>query len=103
MIRKGQKYDSTYYRCKLGESYRHYDEAKKYNIDILINNAGFGLFGKFAETDLEREIEMIEVNVTAVHILQKLFLKDFRKRDRGYILNVASSAGFMPGPYMATY
>lgn len=88
---------------KTEECYRLYDEAKKYNIDILINNAGFGLFGKFAETDLEREIEMIEVNVTAVHILQKLFLKDFRKRDKGYILNVASSAGFMPGPYMATY
>ena len=85
------------------ECYRLYCEAKKYDIDILVNNAGFGLFGKFAETDLEREINMISVNVTAVHILQKLFLKDFRKRDRGYILNVASSAGFMPGPYMATY
>lgn len=85
------------------ECYRLYCEAKKYDIDILVNNAGFGLFGKFAETELEREINMISVNVTAVHILQKLFLKDFRKRDRGYILNVASSAGFMPGPYMATY
>lgn len=85
------------------ECYRLYCEAKKYDVDILVNNAGFGLFGKFAETELEREINMISVNITAVHILQKLFLKDFRKRDRGYILNVASSAGFMPGPYMATY
>lgn len=88
---------------KTEECYRLYDEVKKYNIDILINNAGFGVFGKFAETDLEREIKMIDVNVTAVHILLKLFLKDFRKRNSGYILNVASAAGFMPGPYMAAY
>lgn len=88
---------------KKEECYRLYDEAKKYDIDILVNNAGFGLFGKYAETSLEREIEMIEVNIMAVHILQKLFLRDFRKRDKGYILNVASAAGFMPGPYMAAY
>ncbi len=85
------------------ECYRLYREAKAYDVDVLINNAGFGVFGSFAETDLEREIEMINVNITAVHILAKLFLRDFREKNKGYILNVASAAGFMPGPYMAAY
>ncbi|MCH5194578.1 MAG: SDR family oxidoreductase [Oscillospiraceae bacterium] len=85
------------------ECIRLYEEASKYNVDILINNAGFGLYGKFCGTDLERELEMIDVNITAVHILTKLFLQDFVKRDKGYILNVASSAGFMPGPFMSAY
>ena len=80
-----------------------YEQVKDKQIDILINNAGFGLFGDFIETDLDREIEMIDVNIKAVHILTKLFLKDFVKRDSGYILNVASSAGFMAGPKLNTY
>ncbi len=85
------------------ECYRVYKEASEYNVNILINCAGFGLYGKFCTTELERELEMIDVNITAVHILTKLFVKDFSARDKGYILNVASIAGFMPGPLMATY
>ena len=85
------------------ECFRLYREASKYNVDILINNAGFGLYGSFSETSLDRELNMIDVNITSVHILTKLFLRDFRKQNKGYILNVASSAGFMPGPLMATY
>lgn len=73
------------------------------NIDILVNNAGFGLFGKFTETNLDIELNMIRTNVEAVHILTKLFLKDMVKVNKGTILNVASVAGFMPGPLMATY
>ncbi len=80
-----------------------YDKYKNDNIDILINNAGFGLFGLFTETDLNRELEMIDVNVKAYHILTKLFLNDFVKRNYGYILNVCSSAGFMAGPRLSTY
>lgn len=82
-----------------------YREVKeKYGtIDILINNAGFGLCGKFVETDLKTELEMIDTNIKAVHILTKLFLKDMVKKDQGRILNVSSVAGFMPGPLMATY
>lgn len=80
-----------------------YEKIKDENIDILINNAGFGLFGDFLKTDLDRELEMIEVNIKAVHILTKLFLQDFARRDSGYILNVASSAGFMAGPHLNTY
>ena len=80
-----------------------YEAVKKYNIDILINNAGFGVFGEFTDTDLERELDMIDVNIKAFHILFKLFLRDFRKRGCGYILNTASVAGFMPGPLFSSY
>ena len=83
--------------------YKLYEKTKKENIDIIINNAGFGLFGNFIDTDLNRELEMINVNIVAVHILTKLFLSDFVKRNSGYILNVASSAGFMAGPKLSTY
>ncbi len=80
-----------------------YERTKNEDIDILINNAGFGLFGNFYETDLNKELNMINVNIVAVHILTKLFLQDFIKKDKGYILNVASSAGFMAGPKLSTY
>ena len=80
-----------------------YNKVKKDNIDILINNAGFGLFGSFDETNLDKELDMIDLNIKAVHVLTKLFLKDFIEKDKGYILNVASSAAFVPGPLMATY
>lgn len=83
--------------------FKLYDMVKSDDIDILINNAGFGLFGTFDETDLSRELEMIDLNVTTYHILTKLFLKDFLKKETGYILNVCSSAGFMAGPRLSTY
>ena len=80
-----------------------YEETKNEDIDILINNAGFGVHGKFFDTDLDKEIQMIETNITAVHILMKLFLKDMIKKNSGYILNVASMAAFGPGPLMSAY
>ena len=83
--------------------FKLYNLTKKENIDMLINNAGFGLFGFTDKTDLKREIEMINLNVKALHILTKLFLVDFVKRDSGYILNVGSSAGFLAGPKLNTY
>ena len=73
------------------------------DIDILINNAGFGDCGDFTKTDLEKEIKMIKTNIIAYHILMKEYLKEMKKRGSGKILNVASIAGFMPGPLMATY
>ncbi|MGM9881460.1 MAG: SDR family NAD(P)-dependent oxidoreductase [Bacilli bacterium] len=88
---------------KKEECIKLYEQVKKENIDILINNAGFGDFGNFTETNLDKELDMIDLNIKAYHILTKLFLKDFVKRDYGRILNVASMAGFMSGPYMATY
>lgn len=83
--------------------YELYNKTKNENIDILINNAGFGIFGEFEEVDLEKEINLINTNITAVHILTKLYIKDMIKRDSGNILNVASIAGFMPGPLMSSY
>ena len=85
------------------EVYKLYLKTKDEDIDILVNNAGFGLFGFFNETDLEKELDMIGVNVVAPHILTKLFLKDFIEKDKGHILNVASAAGFTAGPYLNTY
>ena len=73
------------------------------DIDILINNAGFGDCGRFSETDLNKDISIIKTNVIAYHILTKLYLKEMKKKNSGKILNVASIAGFMPGPLMATY
>lgn len=83
--------------------FKLYKMVDKENINILVNNAGFGLFGMFYKTDLDRELEMINLNIKTTHILTKLFLKDFIKKDKGYILNVCSSAGFMAGPRLNTY
>ena len=80
-----------------------YEETKNINIDFLINNAGFGEFGEFINTDLEKEINLINTNITAVHILTKLYLKDMVNKNSGHILNVASIAGMEPGPLMAAY
>ena len=80
-----------------------YEETKNDNIDILVNDAGFGVHGKFVDTDLDKEIQMIETNITAVHILMKLYLKDMVKRNSGHILNVASMGAFGPGPLMSAY
>ena len=80
-----------------------FDEVKNESIDVLINNAGFGTYGAFSASDLKNELNMIDLNIKGVHILTKLFLKQFIEKDSGYILNVASSAGFMPGPLMSVY
>lgn len=73
------------------------------NVDILINNAGFGEWGEFYYTSLHKELNMIDLNISALHILTKLYLRDFVKKNRGYILNVSSLAAFGSGPLMATY
>lgn len=80
-----------------------YEQVKDKKIDILINNAGFGDIGEFRKTDLNKELNMIDLNIKTVHILTKLFLDNFIKRDSGHILNVSSSSAFQPGPLMATY
>ena len=80
-----------------------YELCKEDKIDILVNNAGFGDCGYFIETSLTKELNMIDLNIKSVQILTKMFLNDFIKHNRGYILNVASMAAFAPGPLMATY
>ena len=81
-----------------------YMVCKNENIDVLINNAGFGLFGDYNSVSLLTELNMIDVNIKAVHILTRMFLKDMVKKNKGYILNVASSAGLLKGgPLMSCY
>ncbi len=78
--------------------------ARKENVDILINNAGLGDFGALTDTDLNKDLELINTNIKAVHILTKYMVKDMEKRNTDtYILNVASTAAFQPGPLMSTY
>jgi uncharacterized protein len=72
-------------------------------VDVLVNNAGFGDLGAFADADLGKMLRMVQVNVTALTELTGLFLPGMRERRRGHILNVGSVAGFQPGPLMAVY
>lgn len=83
--------------------YNLYNMVKDKNIDILINNAGYGVFGQFLNTNLYDELNMIDLNIKCLHILTKLFLKDMVKKDRGYILNVASIGSFFPSPLLSSY
>jgi len=77
--------------------------AEKIQVDYLVNNAGFGGSGPFLETDLEREQLMMRLNMLTLTQLSKLFLRDMAQRGSGRVLNVASTAGFLPGPNMAVY
>lgn len=88
---------------KESECIRLCEYLKEKDIDIAVNNAGFGLYGAFVQTDAAREVEMIHLNIRAVHMLTKFFVKQFSEKNRGTLLNVASSAAFFPGPYMAAY
>ena len=78
-------------------------QQKSVFVDVLVNNAGFGNYGFFSETNLNDELEMIQVNVTSLVHLTKLFLGEMLKKGEGKILNVASTAAFQPGPLMAIY
>lgn len=85
------------------DSFDLYEHLKDEQVDFLVNNAGFGAYGKFTEVPLEKEIQLIHTNISAVHILTKLFLQDMVKRNSGYILNVGSAAGFLAGPTFSSY
>lgn len=93
--------------CDLGkeeECFRLLEHLKDKPVALFVNNAGFGNIGLFEECDIKRDIEMIDVNIKAVHILTHGILAQMKKEDKGYILNTASVAGLMPGgPLMATY
>ncbi|WP_227397175.1 SDR family NAD(P)-dependent oxidoreductase [Jeotgalibacillus aurantiacus] len=90
---------------KAGAAEKLYAEvkAKGLSVDILINNAGVGLFGEFHKTDLVKEQEMIQLNITSLTELSKLFGREMVEAKQGKILNVASTAAFFPGPLMAVY
>lgn len=78
-------------------------QKRHINVDVLVNNAGFGVWGKFSETDLQKELEMIQVNVTSLIHLTKLFLKGMLENKSGWILNVASLCAFTPVPLESVY
>ena len=80
-----------------------YEAVRGEDIDILVNDAGLGVFGPFDETSLEAELDLLDVNIVAVHMLTKLFLPGLKVKGRGHILNVASSAAFLPGPLLSSY
>mgnify|MGYP003587347708 CR=1 FL=1 len=82
-----------------------YNEIKSRGIvvDTLINNAGIGVYGKYIDTDMDKEIQLVDLNVNSLLILTKLFLKDMVANNKGDILNVASIASFLPGPLMSVY
>lgn len=88
-----------------GQAQKIYDRvvATGWQVDCLVNNAGFGVYGDFAETDWMAEAAMVQVNIVALTQLTKLFLPEMIARGRGKILNVASTAAFQPGPMMAVY
>ena len=84
---------------------RLFEETEKHGMEVewLINNAGFGSLGDFAELDLERELEMLNLNISALVALTHRYLQKMRMRKSGVIINVASTASFQPIPFMATY
>ncbi|HET6462808.1 MAG TPA: SDR family oxidoreductase, partial [Candidatus Krumholzibacteria bacterium] len=73
------------------------------DVDVLVNNAGFGMYGKFVDSSLATELEMIQVNIIALMHLSKLFARDFVALGRGHIVNVASTAAFQAGPMQSVY
>lgn len=89
---------STLKNCK-----ELYKQVKEKDIDIVVNSAGFGMHGKFLDQSMEEQLDMIDLNVKTTQILTKLFLQDFKEKNHGYILNIASTAAFSPGPLMACY
>ncbi|MCD8283945.1 MAG: SDR family NAD(P)-dependent oxidoreductase [Opitutae bacterium] len=81
-----------------------YAKTKNSGIDAVVNNAGFGVFGEFADTATDAELNMLDLNVRALQMLTKFFLREFLARDtKAYILNVSSMAGFFAGPRFSTY
>lgn len=106
-LKKELKTNVEIITCDLSSTFncvKLYEQVKDQDIDVVINNAGFGIAGEFTDTKLEKELDMIDLNIKSVHVLTKNFLSDFNKKNKGYILNVASSAGLQPGgPLMTTY
>jgi uncharacterized protein len=99
---------SSVIACDLAKSHAAFElkaelDRKNLQVDVLVNNAGFGDFGLFHEIDALRQQQMIDLNVTTLTLLTRLLLPDMIKRKQGKILNVASTASFQPGPLMAVY
>lgn len=105
-IKKAVKTNCTTVSCDLSDNENCIKLCKwlvNEDVEVVVNCAGLGVFGQFCETALDRELNMINVNITALHIISKFFVKKFKEQNRGYILNVASAAAYAPGPYFASY
>lgn len=87
----------------INNCYKLYDLTKNTSFDIVINNAGFGVYGSFLENNLEDELNIIDLNIKALHILTKLYLKNYKDKAGFKILNIASMVAFQPGPLFASY
>lgn len=87
----------------LKQVYELHEKTKDKDVELLINNAGYGVWGYFNETDLEQELNMIDLNVKALHILTKLFVQDFVTKNKGRVLNIGSMAAFTPAPVFSSY
>ncbi|QEH61791.1 SDR family NAD(P)-dependent oxidoreductase [Spiroplasma chinense] len=83
--------------------YKVFESVKTLDIALLINNAGFGVWGPFKDTNLERELNMIDLNIKTLHIFTKLFVEKFIQQGYGRIINIGSIASFMPGPNFSSY
>ncbi len=87
----------------ISNMYKLHEITSKYDIDIVVNNAGVGLYGEFYEIDTSKEISMLNLNVIATDVITKLYLKDMVEKNSGKILNISSILSFMPGPLMSSY
>ncbi|WP_368487138.1 SDR family NAD(P)-dependent oxidoreductase [Spiroplasma sp. DGKH1] len=87
----------------LDNCYQLFEQTKKYFVSVLINNAGYGVWGYFKDSDLSQELNMLNLNINALHILTKLFVQRFSDQQIGRVINVGSLAAFTPGPVFASY
>lgn len=95
-----------YYACDLvkdSKALYDYCHEKNYQVSVLINNAGYGDYGSFIDSDLDKALGMIDLNNKALIELTYYFIKDMKENGYGHVINVGSVASFMPGPYMAVY
>lgn len=83
--------------------YKLFELVKDLNVTVVINNAGYGVWGTFKESILEQELNMINLNISCLHILTKLFVQRFSKNNYGRVINIGSMAAFSPGPVFASY
>lgn len=78
-------------------------QSQHIRIDVLVNNAGQGVYGEFEDTDIDRELDIINLNISSLVVLTKLFVKEMIERNSGKVLNLASVASKLPGPWQAVY
>ncbi|QHX36951.1 SDR family oxidoreductase [Spiroplasma sp. BIUS-1] len=84
-------------------AYKLFEDSNKYEVEIVINNAGYGVWGYFDQSSLDQEMNMIDLNIKSLHIITKLFVQKFKEKNIGRVLNIGSMAAFTPAPVFASY